>query len=166
VIDPGDWRLDPARGGGALFDVGCYGVSTARLFAGCEPESIRSRAVFGPTNVDISLTAELKFPNNVLALIDCSFDQAYRCSYELVGTRGTIEVPDAYLPPERPVARLTEEGKTRDLSFAGTNQFSAMVDSFARAVAAGGTLQRPAEDGVDQMAVLEAVLAGARASSL
>ena len=61
-IDPGDWRLDPARGGGALWDVGCYGVSTARLFAGAEPESIRSLARFGPTGVDLSLTAELKFP--------------------------------------------------------------------------------------------------------
>ena len=43
-IDPGDWRLDRARGGGALWDIGCYGVSTARLFAGSEPESIRARA--------------------------------------------------------------------------------------------------------------------------
>lgn len=33
-IEAGDWRLDPARGGGALWDVGCYGVSTARFFAG------------------------------------------------------------------------------------------------------------------------------------
>src|SRR5579883_2199538 len=33
-IDANDWRLDPGRGGGALWDVGCYGVSTARLFAG------------------------------------------------------------------------------------------------------------------------------------
>ena len=45
-IDPGDWRLDPARGGGALWDVGGYGVSTARLFAGAEPESARARARF------------------------------------------------------------------------------------------------------------------------
>ncbi len=39
-IEPGDWRLDPSRGGGALWDVGCYGVSTARLFAGTEPVSL------------------------------------------------------------------------------------------------------------------------------
>ena len=41
-IDLGDWRLDPARGGGALWDVGCYGVSTGRLFAGAEPAAVRA----------------------------------------------------------------------------------------------------------------------------
>src|SRR3954467_7009090 len=98
-IEPGDWRLDPARGGGALWDVGCYGVSTARLFAGAEPTAVRSLARVGPTGVDLSLTAELRFPGDVLGLIDCSFEQPFRCSYEFVGTLGAIAVPDAYLPP-------------------------------------------------------------------
>ena len=162
-IDPGDWRLDAARGGGALWDVGCYGVSTARLFAGAEPESIRSRARFGATGVDLSLTAEMQFPNGVLGLIDCSFEQPFRCVYELVGTRGSIEVPDAYLPPEdRPIAKLIVDGSTRELVFENTNQYAAMVDNFSLAVAAGGTLVPPSEDGLDQAKVLDAVLAAAR----
>ena len=36
---PGNYRLDPALGGGALLDVGSYGVSAARWFLG-EPEQI------------------------------------------------------------------------------------------------------------------------------
>ena len=44
-IAPGDWRLDPARGGGALWDVGCYGVSTARFFAGAEPVNVARRPI-------------------------------------------------------------------------------------------------------------------------
>ena len=36
-IDRSDWRLDPARGGGALFDLGCYGINAARFFVGTEP---------------------------------------------------------------------------------------------------------------------------------
>src|SRR3954471_877627 len=90
-IDPGDWRLDQARGGGALWDIGCYGVSTARLFAGSEPESIKAQARFGPSGVDMSLTANLRFPGGVLGLIDCSFEQPFRCVYELIGSRGVIE---------------------------------------------------------------------------
>ena len=148
-IDPGDWRLDPARGGGALWDVGCYGVSTARLFAGAEPESIRSRARFGPTGVDLSLTAELKFPNGVIGLIDCSFEQPFRCVYELVGTRGVIEVPDAYLPPEKPIA--TGQRVTRSRS-TGRISTATMVDAFAEAVRSGRGLvspcgERPGPDG-------------------
>ena len=43
-IEPGDWRLDPARGGGALWDVGCYGLSSARLFSGAEPAVVQKAA--------------------------------------------------------------------------------------------------------------------------
>ena len=160
-IDPGDWRLDSTRGGGALWDVGCYGVSTVRLFAGSEPEAIHSIARFGPTGVDLSLTAEFRFPGGVLGLIDCSFEQPFRCSYELVGTLGSIEVPDAYLPPERPIAWKVAGSKREELTFEGGNQYASMVDAFARAVATG-RLESPAEDGRRQMETLDAVLQKAR----
>ena len=64
--------------------------------------------------VDLTLTASLRFPRRVLASIDCSFEQPFRCVYELVGTRGVIEVPDAYLPPAvgSPIARLRTLGLT------------------------------------------------------
>ena len=159
TIDPGDWRLDRSRGGGALWDVGCYGVNTARLYAGTEPESIRSRARFGISGVDLSLTAELRFPNGVLGLIDCSFEQPFRCTYELVGTLGCIVVPDAYLPPEtQSIGNLTVNGSPRELVFENTNQYAGMVDAFAMAVATGGCLTAPSEDGLAQSEALDAIL--------
>jgi xylose dehydrogenase (NAD/NADP) len=162
-IDEGDWRLDPARGGGALWDIGCYGVSTARLFAGAEPDAIRALARFGPSGVDLSMTAALRFPGGVLGLIDCSFEQPFRCVYELVGTRGVIEVPDAYLPPAQPTARLRTGDSVQELVFDGQDQYAAMVDAFARAVASGGQrLPDPAEDGLAQMTALDALLTAAR----
>jgi predicted dehydrogenase len=161
-IEAGDWRLDPERGGGALWDVGCYGVNTARLFAGSEPVAVRSRARYGPTGVDLSLTAELEFENGVLGLIDCSFEQPYRCAYELVGTKGLIEVPDAYLPPARPLAWLKGDGGAEELVFPGMNQYAEMVDAFAQAAADGRRLPFPAEDGQAQMDVLDTILDAAR----
>jgi D-xylose 1-dehydrogenase (NADP+, D-xylono-1,5-lactone-forming) len=165
-IAPGDWRLEPSRGGGALWDVGCYGVNTARLFAGAEPASVRSLARTGPTGVDLSLAALLEFPDGVLAAVDCSFEQPFRCTYELVGTRGVIEVPDAYLPPTAgpPIARLRTTGSPNDsgaasdaartLEFGAGDQYAAMVDAFAESVAAG-RLVDPAEDGHAQMIALD-----------
>ncbi len=162
-IDAADWRLDPARGGGALWDVGCYGLSTARLFAGSEPESIHASAHFGPTGVDLSLAATLRFPGDILAQVDCSFEQPFRCRYELVGTTGTIEVPDAYLPPDRPSALcITADGRD-EWTFDGVNQYAAMVDAFADAVATGGQGGDPGENGLAQMTALHAILQAARA---
>ena len=173
-IEPGDWRLDPARGGGALFDVGCYGVSTARLYAACEPAKTAAMAHLGPTGVDLSFTAQLQFPTGVLATVDCSFEQPFRCSYELVGSRGVIEVPDGYLPPaDRPVANLRTIGsaadagnsadQSRTLEFEPIDQYAAMVDSFADSVAAG-RLVHPMEDGLAQMQILERLIAQACSS--
>ncbi len=175
-IEPGDWRLDPARGGGALWDVGCYGVSTARLFAGGEPRIARALAHFGSTGVDLTLTAVLEFASGVLATIDCSFEQPFRCHYELVGSRGLVGVPDAYLPPQagKPTAVLRSLGAALDsssggdrvevLEFEPTDQYAAMVDAFSRSVAAGTPVD-PAEDGLEQMRVLDQVSRDARAAS-
>jgi xylose dehydrogenase (NAD/NADP) len=163
-IDMTDWRLDATRGGGALWDIGCYGVSAARLYAGSEPSSIRARAHFGPTGVDLSLGATLQFPNDVLAQIDCSFEQAFRCTYELVGTKGTIHVPDAFLPPDKPTALIRRENPSEPeiLTFEGRNQYAAMVDAFAASVAAN-QLVWPCEDGLAQMQTLDAILTACRA---
>ncbi|MFM7591839.1 MAG: gfo/Idh/MocA family oxidoreductase, partial [Isosphaeraceae bacterium] len=135
------------------------GVSTVRLFAGSEPKEIKARARFGDRGVDLSLGATLKCENGVLGVIDCSFEQPFRCVYELVGSSGFIEVPAAYLPPENPVARFFDaDGKlVEEMAFDGRNQYACMVDNFAESVAAG-CLIAPSEDGLDQMIALTEVL--------
>ncbi|WP_435005313.1 Gfo/Idh/MocA family protein [Tundrisphaera lichenicola] len=149
------WRLDPDRGGGALSDVGCYGVNAARLFAGSEPVEVRSLAKVGKTGVDLSITAELRFEGGILALIDASYEQPLRNAYELVGSRGTIEVPDAFVSPKRPIAFLKVDGRRRKIRFRGTNPYAIMFDDFAREVA--DRSPSLAEDGVKQMAALDAI---------
>jgi xylose dehydrogenase (NAD/NADP) len=176
-IELGDWRLDAARGGGALWDVGCYGVSTARLFAGEEPRAFRAMAHFGETEIDLTLTALLEFSRGLIATIDCSFEQPRRGHYELVGTRGVIDVPHAYVPAadrastatlrvvaERPQPNAIEPEPTV-VEYAAANQYGAMVDDFARSVAAGKLLA-PAEDGLAQMLALDQILNAAIASGV
>jgi predicted dehydrogenase len=153
------WRLDPDHGGGALSDVGCYALNAARLFAGSEPREVRSMANPGPTGVDLSITAELRFGDGLLALIDASYEQPLRNAYELAGRLGTIEVPDAFVPPRRPVAFLTAEGRTRRIKFRRANPYAAMLDAFAREVAGSPST---AEDGVLQMVAMDCVRRAAR----
>ena len=76
--------------------------------------------------------------------------------------RGSIRVPDAYLPPASPVAHRTgvefepRRPVPEPMTFAGGNQYAAMVDAFARSVAAGAPAD-PAEDGLAQMRALDAI---------
>ena len=116
--------------------------------------------------MDLTLTALLEFESGVLAMIDCSFEQPLRCTYELVGTQGVIDVPDAYVPPAKgkALARLrtiravtgssSGADKVKTLEFEKADQYAAMVDAFALSIQAGGLID-PAEDGLAQMEILD-----------
>lgn len=164
-IDRNDWRLDPKQGGGAVWDIGCYGVNAARHFAGSEPHNIYARARFHETGADMSMQIALQFPGDVLANIDCSFEAPFRCEVELVGTKGTMILPSAFLPP--PEAKLlvrrgvAPESKAEELSFATCNQYAEQVMDFCASIAAGKLLA-PAETGLANMRVLERALQIAR----
>jgi predicted dehydrogenase len=163
-IDRDDWRLDPRRGGGALWDVGCYGVNTCRLICDAEPLDVTGTARWWPSGVDMTLVATLRFPNGAIGQIDCSFELPYRCHFEVVGTRGAIEVPDAYVPGDSPAVVVRCGESAERLTVPASNQYAAMVDHFSRCVAAGRT-EGPAEDGLTNMRVLDAVLAAARGTA-
>ena len=160
-ITPGDWRLDPARGGGALYDLGCYGINAARLFAAAEPEEIFARGHFGPTGVDLTMAVEMRFAGGALALLDASFECPDRCRLEVVGTRGAIEVPGGVLPPAVSELVVRTESDTERIAFDVADQYAEEVEVFCASVAAG-SLVAPAEDGLANMEALHAALRIAR----
>jgi len=73
-VKPDDIRFNYSIGGGALMDMGCYTISSARYFAGANPTSVLSASheIQPPTtNVDRRTTATLAFPSSVVATISC-----------------------------------------------------------------------------------------------
>jgi len=98
---PGDVRFDAAKGGGALWDVGCYPVSFARTILAAEPETVQATAVIGPTHVDMSVGAILRFPGPVVTVVDASFVAPFRAEVEVVGSTGTIRVARPFKPGVR-----------------------------------------------------------------
>ncbi|WP_067730375.1 Gfo/Idh/MocA family protein [Oceanobacillus damuensis] len=88
-----------AKGGGSIYDVGCYGIHSIRNILGAEPESLQVHAVKDSDyQVDTDVIAYLMFPDNVRATFDVSFGMARRSEYEVIGTEGRIIVPRAYRP--------------------------------------------------------------------
>jgi predicted dehydrogenase len=156
VIDSSDWRLDAARGGGALYDLGCYGINISRLFTGAEPAEILARARYLRPGVDMTTAMQLRFPGDVTALLDASFECPYRNRFELVGTKGSLEFPEGVLPPEESTLVYRTEGGAETIVVPAADQYTAMLESFARSVAAG-KLEAPAEDGLANMRVVQAV---------
>ena len=91
---PGDVRLVPELGGGALLDVGCYCVSGARLLDAREPDRVYGEAVVGETGVDEQFTGVLRF-GEVTAEFTASFRAEHRW-LEAVGSEGTALVREPW----------------------------------------------------------------------
>ncbi|WP_134703034.1 Gfo/Idh/MocA family protein [Ammoniphilus sp. YIM 78166] len=94
---PNDIRLEPLKGGGALYDVGTYCVHVSSLLLGGEPSQVQSIAKFS-NQVDLTLNAQLVFPNDVMVQFDCSFEYAQRQFVEIVGEIGVIKVTLPFRP--------------------------------------------------------------------
>jgi xylose dehydrogenase (NAD/NADP) len=164
-IQPADWRLDPQRGGGALFDLGCYGINLSRLFAGGEPTEIIARSRMSESGVDLTTAMILRFANRVTSLLDCSFECLDRNRIELVGTRGSLELPRGVLPPEEAEMIVTTTSGRETIRFPRAHQFVGELLAFAAGIQEG-RLPAPAEDGRANMRVLDEVKKQAWKSSL
>ena len=92
-------KMSDEKGGGSIYDVGCYGIHSLRNILRAEPESVHVHAVTDPIyQIDSDVVAYLTFPNGVRATFDVSFNLARRNEYKVFGTEGSIVVPRAYRP--------------------------------------------------------------------
>jgi predicted dehydrogenase len=135
---PGNIRLQPEMGGGALLDVGCYGVSLARWLLGTEPKQVQAQAIYGPNGVDLNFAGILRFGEEQLAIVEASFVSALQQTYTLIGSDGAIELPhDAFIPWEKE-AIFYQRGINDEVGIPhripGVDQYQLMVEHFAEVV--------------------------------
>lgn len=156
-------RLRQNLGGGSLYDVGCYCVHASRFILDEEPIKVFSSARnLGDSAVDISATGVLTYAH-ADAVIDCSFEEANVNRYEVVGTKGTIEVPYAFRPDKNPnggkgeVILKNAIGETLDHQMFEANQFTIQIQHFSQCVLNGVEPMYSAESTYNNMKVIEAM---------
>jgi len=166
LADRGNPRLRPDTGGGSLLDVGCYGVSAARYFFGCEPEAVQAQAVYNAAGADLLFAGTLLFPGGGLATLEAGFITALQQTYSVIGSRGSIELPhDAFIPWEHD-ALYTVRGEHDETgvsdAVAGADQYRLMVEHFADAVLGNAPLAFTPRDSVCNMEALDGLARAAR----
>lgn len=140
-------RLDPAMGGGSLWDVGCYPLSFARMLTGEEPEALHAMQVLGETGVDLSFAGQMRFPNGVLAQFDCGFNAPFRMEMELVGTEARMVLPKAFKPTdETPILIYRGDGAPEVVHVPGNLLYLDEVDDLVAAVLDGTPPLLPLEE--------------------
>jgi D-xylose 1-dehydrogenase (NADP+, D-xylono-1,5-lactone-forming) len=160
-------RLESRQGGGALMDVGCYGVSVARWFLQAEPLMAQAQAIFRPeNNVDIHLVGSLRFATRALATIEASFCSGLQQTYSIVGSNGVIDLPqDAFVPWEKDAVicyRRGAEETAEHIVVPGVDEYRLMIEHFGDLVLSGVKPLVPLEDSINNMAVLDALSEAAK----
>jgi len=159
-------RLKKDMGGGALLDVGCYGVSVARWLMGAEPIKVQAQAVYRPDGVDVHVAGTLRFAEGRLAVIEASFISALQQTYSVIGSNGALELPhDAFIPWEKDafyIQRKVDEETGREHLVTGADEYQLMVEHFADAVSGQAQLLCPPEDSIANSLVLDELSEAAR----
>jgi predicted dehydrogenase len=161
-----NYRLDAARGGGALLDVGCYAVaaSLAALGAGAVDVSGVERHL-GPTGVDLTTSAILTHPNGS-ATITASFERP-EAQGLIIETPGlTVEFGgQAFTTWREPCTlRVVQDGDARDEQFAACDPYQLMIEAVSARIRGEVAWVLPLDTSMAVAATLDAIAANSPAS--
>ena len=161
---PGNIRLQPELGGGALMDVGCYCVNLARTLAGAEPVEAQAFAVWAPTGVDARMAGTLRFETGLLAQFDCALTHERRETYVASGPLGDLVVCAAFVPGtgETVIEEMHARGEATRHLVPGADEYREMTEHFADAVLGATAVRYPAAEASDNMRAIEALYRSAR----
>jgi D-xylose 1-dehydrogenase (NADP+, D-xylono-1,5-lactone-forming) len=134
----GDIRLDAALGGGALLDVGCYPVSYACLIAGRAARAASAQARYTSGGIDEELAGVLRFPGDIVGQVYAGFRAAYRTWLEVLGSEGSLTVPNPFKPGPLETLVLERLGERRAIEVRGSALlFARQIEHFVASVIDG-----------------------------
>ena len=167
--DPANIRNDASKGGGALFDIGCYAIDLARLLFASEPTAVlaasRGDERFG---TDAMTSVVLDFGGRHTTFV-CSTQIEPAQRVELLGTAGrlVIEIP-FNIPPHLPTRLQLIAGGEPPVSphvelieVAPADPYAVQADAFSSAVRLGRPVPIAPANAVANLDVIEAIIAAA-----
>ena len=155
-----NYRLDPAMGGGALLDVGCYQVNAwVGLANGAHDVAISkvTRNV-GPTNVDLTTQVEAVIDGQVSVRLTSSFETNLPQSLVITGTAGSIatENGEAFSTWREPTSLRINE---RVEHFGSIDAFVAMTEAVSDCFAGGSGWVLPLSESLRVAQILDQIAA-------
>ena len=156
------WRMNPAMGGGALYDMGVYSINALRYASGEEPVRVKRARQWADrpelyVEVDENTEFELEFPSGAVG-----YGKASRSDGENVlrveAERGwyQLEPMQAY----DGVKGTTSDGRALDREVA--DQQAQQMDDDALAILEGRPLLVPGEEGLRDIRIVMAIIQAAK----
>jgi predicted dehydrogenase len=157
--DMANYRLRPEEGGGALLDVGGYGVSAVLAIIDEEPERVSAAAHYGATGVDLTLTGLLAFAGGAAATVTVSFEAAELQHITVLGSEAVVDVPLAFTAGHGDAAPiLLQRGREiEEIICESADPYQKMVEAFGTAVLAGAAIPYPLTSTLATLRTLDAL---------
>lgn len=160
-----DIRLNPEMGGGSIWYVGCYPISFARYIAGTEPEEVFGWQESSDLGVDLTFAGQMRFPGGVLAQFDSSFRCPLRTHLEIVGSEGTIYIPNPFKPDYGEVIILQHDQQAKEIEVPGYELYLGEIEDMADAILEKKPTRISLADSRNNVATIVALLESARENS-
>lgn len=162
--EPSDaWRLDmKMSGGGALADMGVYGVNAARYILAEEPVEVRAWAQTDRTDPRFKTTEDViawqfRFPSGAISNGSTSFSYQGTMAFQVLCEHGKMTAePGAFYGGNH----LTIDGVKgeREPKIREVDQFGREMDWMADVVRGKAPLVSPGEEGLQDMRLMHAIL--------
>lgn len=158
----GDLRWSFPLAGGALMDVGCYGLHLHRSlapFAGGEPRIVaaKGRERAGSPGVDELVDVELAFPGGATGTVRSSMAaDEVRMSARIVGSLGELYAPFFVLPHRDDRLLITVDGSERVEELGRRPSYDYQLEAFAALVRDGAPVPTGAVDAVATAELIDA----------
>ena len=160
----GNYRLEPGRGGGALYDVGCYAVSACLWAVGQGlPEAVAAKLDVGPTGVDLDAELVLDWADGASAQVRAGLSVDAGQWLVITGERGEVELRDAPYTSWKDDATelwVSDGTGTERVPVPATDAYRVMVEEFSSVLQGGPGWVLPLEESRQTAAVLDAALRG------
>jgi predicted dehydrogenase len=167
--DPRNIRNLTDAGGGALMDIGCYGISIPRFIFGREPRRVSAVSELDPQfGTDRLTSATLDF-DGAVGTFTCATQLARHQRVDILGTAGRIEVEIPVNPlADRPSRIWLQRGASpaapsvlEEIVFEPCNQYTLQGDAVSLAIITGTSVPTPLSDAVANMRAIDAAKASA-----
>lgn len=168
--NPTNIRNDANKGGGALFDIGCYPIVAGRFLFEAEPVRVMALADMDPDfGVDRTFSAVLDFGAGRQLSFTVSTQATPYQRVHVVGTEQRVEIEIPFNAPQGETSRifldngklLGNRGATIE-TIAACDQYSLEGDAFSLAIRGETPLQYGVEDAILNMRIIDALFASQR----
>jgi D-xylose 1-dehydrogenase (NADP+, D-xylono-1,5-lactone-forming) len=156
-----DIRSKKETGGGSIWDVGCYPISYTRTIMRSEPTEVFGWQVMGAGGADVSFFGQMRFPGETHAQFDCGFKSPLRSQIEIIGSLGTLDIPEPFKPGRGDKIYLTRADRTETIKIPGGELYIGEVEDMADAILLGKPTRISLADSRGNTAVILALIESA-----